>query len=449
MQRREFIKTTALATAGAVFMPYILPTGRLFAASGMQLAQHVVYVLFAGGVRQQESVLQRYLSDGQGVNSVGNIMYNMLNGAAPTSKIIYGTNMQGQPSGSQPIPKILNTSLQQQGTLLPEMRYSKGGTGHYGGLNTILTGNYTQAQGLKQRPVFPSVFEYVRRHLNVPATKTWFVGNGIGNSIPLLNYSNHNNYGQMYGANFIAPTTAFGEEGDVYYRDTKIYHPDEQGDIDEMRTFLNNSFSANLGDLDGVKNTDADRALIKQFMAQTFQKRDSGQLALPPVTDNGDTYTMGFACEVLKNFKPTLTVVNFNNVDACHSSYTNYLKALHRADHAVGHLWNYIQTQIPEMAGNTAIVVQPEHGRNLEPNPIVDSNNFKAFDHDSDANSRRVFGLMAGRGVPQNTIIGSANTPKGDSTDSILTIAELLGCKPEVQQAGLVDSDAASWFDRM
>ena len=38
-------------TAGATFTaPYILPSGRLFAASGARKANHVVLCLFAGGV---------------------------------------------------------------------------------------------------------------------------------------------------------------------------------------------------------------------------------------------------------------------------------------------------------------------------------------------------------------------------------------------------------------
>ena len=92
MERRTFIKKTGAAAAGAMVMPYILPSGRLFAQTGVPLADHLVYVLFAGGVRQQESVLQRYLDDSQNVNIPGNIMYNMLDGSAPTDKIVYGTN---------------------------------------------------------------------------------------------------------------------------------------------------------------------------------------------------------------------------------------------------------------------------------------------------------------------------------------------------------------------
>ena len=65
MERREFIKNAGIVAAGSIVAPYILPSGSMFAKTTAGAAQHVVFVLFAGGVRQQESVLQRYLSDSQ------------------------------------------------------------------------------------------------------------------------------------------------------------------------------------------------------------------------------------------------------------------------------------------------------------------------------------------------------------------------------------------------
>jgi len=184
MKRRSFIKKMALATGGVLAAPYILPSGRLFATTNPPLAEHVVLVLFAGGVRQQESVQQRYLSDSQKLNIEGNIMYNMLEGDAPTLKVAYGTTLPGGQKGGQPISKVLPTSLQKQGTLFKELRFSKGSTGHYNGLATAVSGNYSVTQGLKQRPLHPTIFEYARRFGGLKATDTWFVGNGISGSIP-------------------------------------------------------------------------------------------------------------------------------------------------------------------------------------------------------------------------------------------------------------------------
>ena len=91
MKRRTFLKKSGLAAAGAATAPVILPSGRLFAASGRRMTEHVVMVAFAGGVRQQESILRRYVDDSQGEPYPGNIMYNLLGGEPPVAKIVYGT----------------------------------------------------------------------------------------------------------------------------------------------------------------------------------------------------------------------------------------------------------------------------------------------------------------------------------------------------------------------
>lgn len=64
MNRRNFLKAAGIG-AGVISMPYLLPSGRLFAQTGARKANHVVLVLFAGGVRQQETVDMRYLDGSQ------------------------------------------------------------------------------------------------------------------------------------------------------------------------------------------------------------------------------------------------------------------------------------------------------------------------------------------------------------------------------------------------
>lgn len=448
MKRRSFLKKLGISTAGAMVLPYILPTGRLFAATGSQLAQHVVYVMFAGGVRQQESVLQRYVSDAQNFPVEGNIMLNMLNGAQPITKRVYGTDPAGEPAGSAPIPQILSNTLQSQGTLFPEVRATT--AGHFSGLNTLLTGNTGVTQGLRQKPVFPTVFEYLRRHTNTPASKVWFIGNRIGNSIPLLNYSEHPQYGMQYGANFLAPNVTFSQAGYTHLSNAKVYHPEEElAPMLQMKYFLNNSYNSNGGiALPEIGNTEQEKQDIREFIRQLYMRQAAGQIVMPPIADNGDLRNVGYACEVMKRFKPALTVINMDAVDGCHSNFTGYLRSLHRADHAVGFLWNYIQTQIPEMANNTVILISPEHGRNLNPNPIQDENDWYAYDH-SDQNSLRVFSMMAGPNVPANLSVGSATNPRGLLTDNVLTIAEVLGFKADVQASGLLAGGSQSLFDRI
>ncbi len=446
MKRREFIKKASLTAAGSIAFPYILPSGRLFAQTGTELAGHVVYVLFAGGVRHQESIGQLYLSGSQDSNVGGNVMYNMLNGAPPDRKIVYGTTPAGEPQGSQPIPQLLGSTIQSQGTTFQEVRAVNGG--HYGGLTSLITGNRATAQGLRVRPNYPTVFEYLRKHRGFATTDAWFVGNGIGNSVPLLNSSEHPEYGLNYGANFVAPLITFGGEGRDILANAKVYHPQEELEpIYKMKHFLDNSFRIRQGDIEGIRNTEEEKINIKAFFRDIFNR--GGSTASPPVADNGDLRTVGYAAEVLKWFKPKLMVVNLHAVDSCHSNFTSYLRSLHRADHAVGWLWNYIQNNIPEMANNTIMIATPECGRNENPNPIQDENDWFAYDHSGDLNTQRVFTQMVGKNVPQNLVVGSESNPIGTSVDNVLTIADIFGVKDQVNAAGFIDNSARSLFDRI
>lgn len=444
MQRRKFIKNAGVIAASVISTPYILPSGRLFAATGSQVASHVVFVLFAGGVRQQETVLQRYLDDSQGINIPGNILYNIFEGAPPTSKIVYGTD--GALQGDTPIPKLLSQTFEKQGTIFMEARSAT--AGHYGGLNGLVQGTTLASQGLKRKPINPTIFEYTRKHLGLKATETWFVGNTIGNSIPLLNYSVHEDYGVKYGANFLAPNTIFGSDGQKHLLNAKVYDPtNELEPMYKVKAFTDNVWGTMSSGLTTIENTEEEKNDIKNFIRATFNKKQAGTLAKPPVADNGDAITVGYACEVMKWFKPKLTVVNMHAPDVCHSNFTNYLRAIHRSDHSLAYLWNYIQTQIPEMANNTVLIAIPECGRNLQPNAIQDQNDWFCYDH-SDQNARRIFSLIAGPGVPANHKVGNENNPIGTSMDGILTIGEVLGFKNDIPKAYL-SSSAKSMFDLM
>lgn len=445
MKRREFIQKSVLTTAATLVGPYILPSGRLFAQTNAKLADHVVLVMFAGGVRQQESILQRYLGDSQSLTIEGNILYNLFEGTPPNDKIVYGTD--ANLAGEIPIPAILSQPINKQGTIFREMRSSS--PGHYNGLNVMLQGNDLLGQGLKQRPKNPTIFEYLRKHGGYSATDMWFVGNGIGNSIPLLNHSEHPDYGRQYGGNFLAPSITFSDIGFEHLSNAKVYHPElELEPIAKMKYFLDNVFN-NVGEaMAGLNNTADEKQQIETFLKDMFTATSNGTVASPPVNDNGDLNISGYACEVMKRFTPALTVVNFNNVDGCHGNFTSYLRNLHRADHAVGFIWNYIQSQIPDMANNTIMLVVPECGRDLNPNPILDENDWRGFDH-SDANTSRIFGAMIGKNVPSNLSLGDENNPIGISADIAPTIAEILGIKNTVMSTGLLSSSALSLFDRM
>lgn len=474
MNRRHFIRNTSLAAAAAVVAPYILPSGRLFAQTGSQKAKYTVLMMFGGGVRHQESAGQLYLQHAQFPYTkdpdlkdlVGNIMPNLLVGEAPTDKIAYGSGANGE----NPIAPILSTPLQKQGVFFKEMYV--GTAGHYHGFNALVSGNYNAKQGLRSKPLSPTIFEYVRRFMNPQAegtaSKVWLVGNTIGNSIPYLNYSAAANYGAKFGANFFAPPVTFGSNGRRFLAAAKNYHPEEDFPMMyDMKDFLDNSFKTTGGVLESLGNTPDEKYKIKEFMKKMFGTDEETLMQYIPEdpkagTDpeiipviNKDVSTLVVACEIMNYFEPTVIAVHLDGADTCHADFTSYLRNLHRQDLAVGYMWNFIQNH-PVLKDNTLMVVAPETGRNATPNPIRDKNNWYAYDH-SDWNAYRSWALMVGPGVPQNVVIeggttitnpdGSVTpTPAGDTAQIVLTVAETLGIKNEVASEGMV-VNSQSFYD--
>ena len=430
MKRREFISKTGIAAAGIIAAPYILPTGRLFAATGTRLANHVVFVLFAGGIRNQESVHQMYLQS-QGLNTGGNIMPNMLSGTQPNQNLVY-----------QKWSPILPQPLSTKGTLFKEMRYKQGPTGHYNGHTVAMTGNYTETGlNLNINPAHPTVFEYYRKHTDVTknAINAWWLSEGLG-PYPSLNYSRHPQYGAIYGANYLRPATTFGSLGDKYLANSISFQPDDVSRVAKVKDFLNKNFPNQSQDITGIKNTSADREKIKMFITERLNGTIPVDWPTPtttPVGLTGDLLNIGAAWQVLKEFSPELTVINTFNLDVCHTDFSGYLSFLHKSDYGIGWLWNKIQGPEGAAAGlkdDTILICMPEHGRNGTPNNLLDQNGLKAFDHTSDANSREIFSLIVGppHVVKQNQQIGTAGAPVGESIDIVPTIAHILGFKDNI-----------------
>ncbi len=425
MIRRDFLKKTAFATAGAFVAPYILPSGRLFAATGARRVNHVVFCLYAGGVRNLESI---HMND-------GNLMTNILSGNLPVSSDI-ASAMESLPSSP------LSQPLQTFGTLFKEFRYYNGPTGHYNGHTVALTGNYVDVDlNIREHPRNPTVFEYYRKH-NSPqqsAMNCWWVANTLG-PYPALNYSQSGNYGPAYGANFISPTSLISPEGYDVLGNPRSFTSAEEAAVSNIREFVNGIFNHTYSDGSaGVVNSASDAVVLQQFITDLYTKAQNPSFLNSWGAGNAmnnDMYNILFANEIIKTFKPELLVVNMQDVDICHFKFTDYANNLRKADYAVAQLWNTIQ-QTPGMADDTVLIVAPEHGRNFYANTSIDIFGRGALDHtaptDPDFNgdpklqmAREIFCLVVG---PPNVVVQGQviNTIMGESTEIVPAIANMLG----------------------
>lgn len=424
MKRRKFLQTTGAAIAGAMAAPYILPSGRLFAATGARKANHVVFCLFAGGVRNLESVQK----------AEGNLMPSLLSGSESISPVISGS-LDALPASP------LTNPLQTYGTLFKNFRYSSGPTGHYNGHTVAMTGRYTTTDlNIKENPEYPTIFEYYRKHSapSPAALNAWWVSNMLG-PYPALNYSNHPNYGANFGANFIAPTFLYTPDGNSILGNPKIYTAAKETANGKMRNYLDQAFQKQFTDGDaGVTNLPSDATSLQAYIQSTLQQGASGAFSNPwgvGAAMNNDMYNVFYAEEILKLFKPEMLVVNLFGVDICHSDFSQYCNNLRKADFAVAHLWKTIQST-PGLANDTIMIIAPEHGRNYNPNTISDANGKYALDHTAPASggdqmAREIFCMVVGPPsvVKQNQVI---DTVSGESTEVVSAMANILGFDSDI-----------------
>ncbi len=424
MNRRNFIRNTALTAAGMISAPYILPAGTLFRSSGTRLVNHVVLVEFGGGIRNQESVEQQYLIN-QAAGPTGNIMRNMLTGASPAYNLVYN---QWDPIAPAP--------LSTKGTLYKHMRYASGPTGHFNGHTAIITGNYTpESLNLAANPAMPTLFEYYRKH-NDPqktALNAWWMSLDLGPYVN-LNYSLDPLYGSQYGANYMSPLTTFSDLGVDYFSTLNTMHPEELSRLNTVKSFLNSNFNKSITDIPGITNTEDDKQAIQDFILKVIKGEIPIDYPLPPGIGfdelTGDLSNIAVSWKVIQEFNPELMVINTTNLDICHTNFSEYISYLHRADYGVGWLWDKIQSD-PVMANDTIMICIPEHGRNQSANAIPDANGLFAYDHTGDENSRSIFSLIVGPPgvVNQGLVVGTEEVPVGETIDIVPTIAHILGFK--------------------
>ena len=418
MKRRTFIKKLGLTTGTTLAAPYILPSGRLFAATGARKANHVVVCLFAGGVRSLESHL---FANG----SYGNVMPYTFNGSTENLAGVDVGQILGTPSGQ---------TLQEQGTLFSNVKLKQGPTGHYNGHATLLTGVYTDTNlNINSNPQYPTLFELYRKH-NSPsmsALNAWWVSNSLG-PYPQLNYSTDPSYGSAYGANYIQPQRFLNVGYDSIYSAENFAFGNNQNtnqNINAIRGFCDENFSRVFSNNEGIVNTIEDRILLEAFIQDNFEKTALGAFNDPwnlgTNAYNNDMLTIFFTEEIIKEFKPELLVVNMQNVDTAHSNTTNYLKNLKRADYALAHLWETIKTT----AGmeNTILIAVPEHGRNSQTNGRVDGFGREGTDHTGDSMSRDVFTMVLGHQTDSFVNTNSIIDTEKETIDIVPTVANILG----------------------
>jgi hypothetical protein len=461
ISRRRFLQTTA---AGAATL---LLRGRRAGAGKQFRAKRVVIVGIGGGLRLRESLGM----------AEGATLPNLL-GRTPVVPG-YGAEPVGAPriapeyaaSAAQLVtPAPLAAPLVTQGALVTNLRY-EGVAGHLQGHATIVSGAYNNiSNSADARAPAPTLFELHRRQTGAAATDAWYVS-AVGGFYRALQSSAHPDFGARFAGAFFSPPGVMSEVLPIVTSGRRkltlgrlprfpaiTSTPAESAAVRRLRGVLDEGFPA-WPDEGAPRATAAENAAIEDHLGTFFADPtyrayypsaigiglDSGTGALGATPD---ALTVYHAERILARFRPSVLALTLIDIDAAHDDYNGYLRGQVTADALVRHLWEMIQST-EGLKDETALLVLPEHGRNLLDNDLNrDSLGRAGVDHGTgDDGDRDVWMLALGPdfrpGVIAPTTISQSGRASGryETIDVSMTAATLLG-HGEAMRAALEDLGA-------
>ncbi len=384
IHRRDFLKAAGAGLAGAALAgralaegpstPQPRGAGRGAPAPAAPSPGHFLLVAFAGGVRSRETV--------------------------------------GTPAN---IPNLLR--IAEQGVAMPSVKAAN--VGHYGAALSICTG-CVETRGIRDnnRGPNPTLFEYARKHLRLPAEEVWLSA-ADGAQTVNFSYGTNKDYGAAYGANLIGSDGIFNAE----FRETlesfgkpRVPTEEETKRIERLARAMDPKVLEGAEDRKFANDPDAVRRMQKFILGEL-----TGGTASITGPGAGDAKAIRVASNILRVFRPRLIGVVLGNADVAHGSYNAYVDVIRRNDAELGLLWKAVQDD-PALRDATTIFVLPEFGRD------ANLNQRNGLDHgDGSEDLGRVACIAAG----PNIVKGKTLDSMADSIDIAPTIGALMGFRTE------------------
>jgi len=351
--RREFMRD-GLAGAGALAMANALPIGAA-AASRAYEGPNVILVRFGGGVRPQDVI-----------------------------------------DPAKTYAPYFCHEFVKRGTLYPNMEISQLEgieTSHGQGTLYLLTGKYERYKDVGGRflgqrfeaPV-PTIFEYFRKMYDVPEHQALIVNGEDRTDEEFYAFSNHHLFGVEYRSNVLSlyrfktfllrrQINAGAFQGNELKKQQK-----ELAKLEELDYRVHH-------DLRGQSDE------IEAFWERWRQYYgDTGF-----VNPRGDRLLTELSLRALKELRPKLLMINYNDPDYVHwGNASHYTRGISVIDQGLRQLVDAVEAD-EEYRDNTVFVVVPDCGRDTSPMASV------PFQHHFHAHS--IFAAVMGTGVARGQIV--------------------------------------------
>ena len=372
LTRRQGLKLCA-AKATSLLVNPLLAAQTIFPPTPFSDQQpRVIIVRFGGGVRRQETI-------------------NVKGTYAP----------------------FLRHVLAKEGTLFSNMELEQiksVTTSHGEGTVYILTGKYQKFQQafLNERveSEVPTLFEYLRKQYQIPEEETLIINGEDRLSEEFYSFSNHHLFGVNYRSQVLS-----------LYR-FKVHLLKQQIRLTQLSDKELEQKRKELQQLEKQNYRQAQELSESSKLTQFWQQWQQfyGETGL--VNPRGDRLLTELAVRAIKQLRPKLLMINYNDPDYVHWGYkSHYTTGISIIDQGLQRLVDVIKGE-EEYRNNTVLCIVPDCGR--------DSNPFLSVPYQHHFNSKsahEIFALFWGKGIKKNQIIER----QVSQIDVAPTLAKIMG----------------------
>ena len=321
---------------------------------------------------------------------------------------------------------FLRHVLAQEGTLFTKMELEQlegVETSHGQGTLYILTGKYnsfTNSEGFNERfsAQIPTLFEYLRKNFAVPDHQALLINGEDRTSEEFYSFSNHHLFGVDYRCQVLS-----------LYR-FKVYLLRQQI---EQKKFTGKELEQKLKELQKLENLDYRNQgnyvyppKLSQFWEQWHRYYGSSGLINP----RGDKVLTELAVWAIKQLKPKLLMINYNDPDYVHWGYpSHYTNGIAVIDRGIQRLVETVKAD-PEYKNDTIFCIVPDCGR--------DSNQFLSVPfqhHFNSPSAHQIFALFFGPGIKANQIVDR----KVSQIDILPTLGKLMGFETDYAEGKVLE----------
>ena len=297
-------------------------------------------------------------------------------------------------------------------------------TSHGQGTLYIATGKYERFKdvggkflGQRFESSVPTVFEYLRKSYDVPEHQTLIINGEDRTDEEFYSFSNHHLFGAHFRSNVLS----------LYRFKTYLLRRQiEAGQWDGKQLEKKQQELAKLEGLDyRTQGHDSQGPAITDFWERW--RRHYGETGL--VNPRGDRLLTELSIRAIKELRPKMMMVNYNDPDYVHWGYmSHYTRGISVMDEGLRQIVATVQAD-EEYRDNTVFVIVPDCGRDTNPYAAVPCQH-----HFGSRSSHEIFALLFGPGIDQNVVVDH----KVDQISIAATIGKLTGAGAEFAEGPIL-----------